>query len=61
MNVRNRKIRLAVALTVAIVVAFVAWRTSERASGRPPCKAERTEEKDATGKVTRITHTECIR
>jgi hypothetical protein len=54
----NRKTRLAIVLAIAIVSVVVAWRTSER-GGLPPCKENRTEEKDTSGKVVRITRTHC--
>ena len=54
----NRKIRIAVVLALAIVVAYVAWRTSER-KPQPPCESGRWEEKDASGAVTKISRKAC--
>ena len=55
----NRKTRLAVVLAITIVVAVVAYRSSERASALPPCEPGRVVEKDSSGKVVKITRTEC--
>lgn len=55
---RNRKLRLGIVLALAVFAAFYAWRTSDRA-GEPACAPGRVEEKDASGKVTRITRTAC--
>ncbi len=56
---RRLKVRLAVVLTLAIVAAVVAWRSAPVRG--PVCTAGRHEERDASGKVVRITHTECVR
>ena len=55
---RDRKVRLALVLAPAVFVAFFAWRTSQR-DARPHCTPGRVEEKDASGKVVKITRTEC--
>lgn len=55
---RDRKVRLALVLALAVFAAFFAWRTSQRDS-RPQCTPGRFEEKDASGKVVKITRTEC--
>ena len=60
MNWRNRRVRLAIVLTMAVVVGFLAWRTGEMGPKRPPCTPGRHEEKDAAGKVVRITNTHCF-
>ncbi|UYY78168.1 hypothetical protein [Sphingomonas sp. R1] len=54
------KVRLAVVLTLAIIAAVVAWRSASMPQ-KPACTAGRHEERDAGGKVVRITHTECLR
>lgn len=58
MNWRNRKLRLALVLALAIFSAWTAWRTS-RAPERQPCVPGRHEEKDDSGKVVKITRIEC--
>jgi hypothetical protein len=55
---RNRKLRLAVVLALAVFAAFFAWRSQDR-SAQPQCSPGRIEEKDASGKVVKITRTEC--
>ena len=57
---RNRKLRLAIVLAIAVFAAFYAWRTSDK-SGRPTCTPGRVEEKDASGKVVKITRTDCVK
>lgn len=57
---RRLKVRLAVVLTFAIIAAVVAWR-SATVPRKPVCTAGRHEERDAGGKLVRITHTECLR
>jgi hypothetical protein len=57
---RNRKLRLGIVLAIAVFAAFYAWRTSQDAGRRPPCEAGRHEEKDAGGKVIKVTRTTCI-
>jgi hypothetical protein len=59
MGLRNRKIRLAIVLALAVVAAFVAWRTSQTVAPKP-CEPGRHEEKDASGKVIKVTRTTCI-
>ena len=54
---RDRKVRLALVVAFAAVVLFVAWRTHK--PKEVPCETGRQEERDASGKVTRITRTEC--
>ena len=54
----NRKIRIAVVLAVAIVVAYVAWRTGER-KPQAPCDSGRWIEKDASGAVVKISRKAC--
>jgi membrane protein implicated in regulation of membrane protease activity len=56
---RNRKIRLALVLALAVVSAYFAWRTSQGQGKRPPCVPGRHEEKDASGTVVKITNTTC--
>jgi hypothetical protein len=58
-NWRNRRLRTALILAVAVFVAFTAWRTGQTDGKAKPCEAGRQEEKDASGKVVRITHTTC--
>ena len=60
MNWRNRRVRLALVLTLAIIAGFFAWRTAGQGPKRPPCTPGRHEEKDASGKVVRITNTQCF-
>ncbi|MCX8477414.1 MAG: hypothetical protein MT490_16620 [Sphingomonas sp.] len=57
---RNRKLRLGIVLAIAIVAAFVAWRTSQTTPRKPPCEPGRHEEKDASGKVIKVTRTTCF-
>lgn len=59
MNLRNRKTRIAIVLAIAVVAAFVAWRTKETPPGHKPCVEGREEEKDDSGKIIRITRTRC--
>ena len=60
MGLRNRKIRLAIVLAIAVFAAFYAWRTSQTEGKPPPCEPGRHEEKDAGGKVTKVTRTTCF-
>ncbi|MES2987807.1 MAG: hypothetical protein V4808_07865 [Pseudomonadota bacterium] len=60
MNWRNRKARIAIVLAIAVIAAFVAWRTSTP-KGRPPCVPGREEIKDAAGKIIEIKRTECVK
>jgi membrane protein implicated in regulation of membrane protease activity len=60
MNLRNRKIRLAIVLAIAVVAAVVAWRTSQAEKSQPPCEPGRHEEKDTGGKVIKVTRTTCL-
>jgi hypothetical protein len=60
MNLRNRKIRLAIVLAIAVIAAFVAWRTSQAEKRVAPCEPGRHEEKDMSGKVIKVTRTTCI-
>ena len=61
MGLRNRKLRLGIVLALAVVAAFVAWRADQReANPRPPCEPGRQEEKDASGKVVKVTRTTCL-
>ncbi|WP_333571914.1 hypothetical protein [Sphingomonas sp.] len=46
-------------LTLAIIAAVVAWRSAPVRD--PACTSGRHEERDASGKLVRITHTECLR
>ncbi|WP_440846938.1 hypothetical protein [Sphingomonas sp. 22176] len=46
-------------LTLAIVAAVVAWRAPQKRD--PGCVPGRQEERDQSGKVVRIRHTECLR
>lgn len=57
---RNRKLRLGIVLAIAIVAAFVAWRTNQTTPRKPPCEPGRHEEKDASGKVIKVTRTTCF-
>lgn len=57
---RNRRLRLALVLALAVFVAFTAWRMNDTAGKKPPCTPGRHEEKDASGKVVKITHTTCF-
>ncbi|UZK66890.1 hypothetical protein [Sphingomonas sp. M1-B02] len=54
---RNRKLRLAIVLAIAVFALFYAWRTNQ--ASRAPCEPERVEEKDASGKIVKITRKEC--
>lgn len=56
---RRLKVRLAVVLTLAIIAAVVAWRSSPEHD--TACTPGRHEERDASGKLVRITHTDCLR
>ncbi|MDT8757926.1 hypothetical protein MZO42_04385 [Sphingomonas psychrotolerans] len=57
---RNRKVRLAIVLALAVFAAFYAWRTSQVEQRLPPCEPGRHEEKDASGKVVKVTRTTCF-
>ncbi len=58
---RNRKLRLGIVLALAVFAAFYAWRTNQQVEAqRPPCEPGRHEEKDASGKVTKVTRTTCF-
>jgi len=58
---RNRKLRLGIVLAIAVFAAFYAWRTNQiDTSKRPPCEPGRHEEKDADGKVIKVTRTTCF-
>ncbi|RYE00561.1 MAG: hypothetical protein EOP61_13620 [Sphingomonadales bacterium] len=59
MKWRNRKIRIAIVLAIAVVAAFVAWRTSTPKE-RPPCVPGREETKNASGKIVEIKRVECF-
>lgn len=56
---RNRKLRLGIVLAIAVIAAFVAWRTNQTVP-RKPCEPGRHEEKDASGKVIKVTRTTCF-
>jgi hypothetical protein len=60
MLLRNRKLRLGIVLALAVFAAFYAWRTSQTENKPPPCEPGRHEEKDASGKVTKVTRTTCF-
>jgi len=60
MNWRSRKVRVAIILAAAVFVAFVAWRMGDGAGKKPPCVPGRHEEKDASGKVVKITNRSCF-
>lgn len=57
---RNRKLRLGIVLAIAVIATYVAWRTSQPEAQRPPCEPGRQEQKDASGKVTKVTRTTCF-
>lgn len=57
MNWRDRKVRFAIVLAIAVMAAFVAWRTSQPEPGA--CTPGREEVKDAGGKVVEIKRTAC--
>jgi hypothetical protein len=59
MGWRNRKVRLAIVLALAVFAAFTTWRTSQTQASRPPCEPGRQEEKDASGKVVKVSRTTC--
>ena len=54
---RNRKVRIAIVLTIAIVAAFISWRTNTPKG----CEEGRKEIRDEAGKVTRIERTYCAK
>ena len=61
MNWRNRKIRIAIVLAIAVVAAVVAWRTGGViGKSAAPCVEERKEEKDSAGNVIKITRKQCF-
>lgn len=60
MKWRDRKVRIAIVLAIAVVAAFVAWRTSTPKEA-PPCVPGRQEVKDSSGKIIEIKRTECAR
>ena len=59
MNWRDRKVRIAIVLAIAVVAAFIAWRTSTP-KDKPPCVPGRHEVKDTAGKVIEIKRTTCM-
>ncbi|WP_404339059.1 hypothetical protein AB2M62_07650 [Sphingomonas sp. MMS12-HWE2-04] len=60
MHWRNRKLRLAIVLAIAVFAGFYAWRTGQTENAKPQCEPGRHEEKDASGKVVKITNTTCF-
>lgn len=58
MNLRSRKLRIALVLALAVFAAVVAWRTNQT-PGVKPCEPGRHEEKDASGKVVAISRKTC--
>lgn len=56
---RNRKLRLGIVLAIAVIAAYVAWRTNQTKAEKP-CEPGRHAEKDASGKVIRVTRTTCF-
>jgi hypothetical protein len=57
---RNRKLRLAIVIGVALVAIYVAWRMEQaRQPEREPCVPGRQVETDASGKVVSITNRIC--
>ncbi|WP_066795318.1 hypothetical protein [Sphingomonas soli] len=60
MKMPNRKLRLGIVLAIAVVAAFVAWRTSTPKE-RPPCVPGREEVRDDKGEIVEIKRTECFR
>ena len=59
MNWRNRKIRIAIVLAIAVVAAVVAWRTGQVTGSGAACVEDRKEEKDSSGKIIKITRKHC--
>lgn len=57
---RNRKLRLGIVLAIAVIAAYVAWRTNQTPPPKP-CEPGRHEEKDASGKVIKVTRTTCFK
>jgi hypothetical protein len=57
---RNRKLRLGIVLAIAVFAAFYAWRMEQGDAKKPPCESGRHEEKDAGGKVVKVTRTSCF-
>ena len=58
---RNRKLRLGIVLGLAVFAAFYAWRTNQiDSSKQQPCEPGRQEEKDASGKVVKVTRKTCF-
>lgn len=58
---RKRKIRLGLVLGIAVVLAYVAWRTGSF-TGQPqlkPCVEGRQEIKDDKGTVVQVLRTTC--
>jgi hypothetical protein len=55
---RNRKVRIAIVLAIAVFVGFYAWRTNQSPS-QQPCEPGRWEEKDANGAVIKISRKHC--
>lgn len=59
---RHRKLRLGLVLGIALIAAYVAWRTGSF-SDQPkqkPCVEGRNEIKDDKGKVVQVTRTTCF-
>ncbi|NIJ18356.1 hypothetical protein FHS95_000025 [Sphingomonas naasensis] len=57
---RNRKLRLGLVLAIAVFAAFYAWRTNQVETRQKPCEPGRHEEKDASGKIVKVTRTTCF-
>lgn len=60
MNWRDRKVRIAIVLAIAVFAAFMAWRTGNLGSKKPACVPGREEVKDASGKVVEIKRHTCF-
>ena len=59
MNWRDRKVRIAIVLAIAVFAAFYAWRSSTQTGKDPACVPGREEVKDAGGTVVEIKRTTC--
>jgi hypothetical protein len=60
MSWRNRRLRLALVVAIAVTAAIIVFQQNREGAGEPPpCKPGKQVEKDAAGTVIRITRTSC--
>jgi hypothetical protein len=57
---RSRLLRRLLVIGFAFGVAFLFWRLSPMPNSRQKCEPSRVEEKDASGKIVKITERKCL-